>query len=219
MATPSPHCGSGGSPDGGRYAATSIESLETQCVYALTMGHIHPHHHSSQREIDPHFAAVLAGHVLRRMIATVRASQHGGTVIVVLRHRARELASDGRHMRMKYAFIDEEPRQRIGSLVSTIVRELSGFERSGMPLGWDAYESGATGQLGELDEALFELAQVARALDVEGAEREWVRTDRVGTRHRSAYRLCEALRDALALVVSQDGGLRFVRWHVDGVTY
>jgi hypothetical protein len=219
--------------------------------------HSHPHHHSSQRgaEIDPHFAAVLAGHVLRRMIATVRASQHGGTVIVVPRLRARELASDGRHMRMKYAFIDEEPRRRIGSLVSAIVRELSGFERSGMPLGWDAYESGAAGRLGELDEALFEVAhlladfthvdgtvlitdsleilgfgveiagglpevaQVARALDVEGAEREWVRTDRVGTRHRSAYRLCEALHDALALVVSQDGGLRFVRWHGDGVTY
>ena len=124
-----------------------------------------------------------------------------------------------------------------------------------MPLGWDAYESGAAGRLGELDEALFEVAhlladfthvdgtvlitdsleilgfgveiagglpevaQVARALDVEGAEREWVRTDRVGTRHRSAYRLCEALHDALALVVSQDGGLRFVRWHGDGVTY
>lgn len=60
---------------------------------------------------------------------------------------------------------------------------------------------------------------MAQALDVGGTEREWVRTDRVGTRHRSAYRLCEALRDALALVVSQDGALRFARWHVDAVTY
>jgi hypothetical protein len=206
-------------------------------------------------EIDPHFAAVLAGHVLRRMIATVRAAQHGGTLIVVPRHRAHELGSDGRYMRMKYAFTDEEPRRRIASLVCTIMHELSRSERPGPSLGWDAYESGAAGELGELDEALFEVAhlladlthvdgtvlitdslevmgfgveiagelpevtRVARALDVEGTEREWVRTDRVGTRHRSAYRLCEALRDALALVVSQDGALRFVRWHVDGVTY
>jgi hypothetical protein len=212
--------------------------------------------HTSQggAEIDPHFAALLAGHVLRRMITTVRAAQHGGTLIIVPRHRAAELGSDGRHMRMKYAFTDEEPRRRIASLVSAIMHELS-RERHGLPLGWDDYESGAVGQLGELDEALFEVAhlladftlvdgtvlitdslevlgfgveiagelpevaRVARALDVEGTEREWVRTDRVGTRHRSAYRLCEALRDALALVVSQDGALRFVRWHVDAVTY
>jgi hypothetical protein len=60
---------------------------------------------------------------------------------------------------------------------------------------------------------------VARAHDLEGTEREWVRTDRVGTRHRSPYRLCQAVRDALALVVPQGGGLRFIRWHDDGVTY
>ena len=68
---------------------------------------------------------------------------------------------------------------------------------------------------GELPEVL----RVARAHDLEGAAREWVRTDRVGTRHRSAYRLCQAVHDALALVVSQDGGLRFIRWHDEGVTY
>jgi len=68
---------------------------------------------------------------------------------------------------------------------------------------------------GELPEVL----RVARANDLEGTEREWVRTDRVGTRHRSAYRLCQAVHDALAVVVSQDGGLRFIRWHDDGVTY
>jgi len=71
----------------------------------------------------------------------------------------------------------------------------------------------------EIAGELPEVPRVARAHDLEGAEREWVRTDRVGTRHRSAYRLCQALRDALALVVSQDGGLRFIRWHDDGVTY
>jgi hypothetical protein len=217
--------------------------------------HIDLHTGQGGAQIDPRFAAVLAGHVLRRMIATVRAAQHGGTLVIVPRQRAPELLSDGRHMRMKYAFIDEEPRRRIASLVSAIMHELSGFEPQGQPLGWDAYESAAVGQLAELDEALFEVAhlladfthvdgtvlvtdslevlgfgveiagelpevaRVARALDVEGTDREWVRTDRVGTRHRSAYRLCEALRDALALVVSQDGALRFVRWHVDAVTY
>ncbi len=71
----------------------------------------------------------------------------------------------------------------------------------------------------EISGELPEVLQVARAHDLEGREREWVRTDRVGTRHRSAYRLCQAVRDALALVVSQDGDLRFVRWQDGGVTY
>ena len=64
-----------------------------------------------------------------------------------------------------------------------------------------------------------EVPRVMRARDLEGVEREWVRTDRVGTRHRSAYRLCHILRDAPAVVVSQDGGRRFIRWHKDAVTY
>jgi hypothetical protein len=66
---------------------------------------------------------------------------------------------------------------------------------------------------------LPEVATVARAHDLDGAQREWVRTDRVGTRHRSAYRLCQVMRDAFAVVVSQDGGLRFIRWFQDAVTY
>ena len=71
----------------------------------------------------------------------------------------------------------------------------------------------------EIAGELPEVQRVARAHDLDGVEREWVRTDRVGTRHRSAYRLCQAVHDALALVVSQDGGLRFIRWHDGGVTY
>ena len=60
---------------------------------------------------------------------------------------------------------------------------------------------------------------VARALDTEGAAkvRESVESD--GTRHRSAYRLCNVAHDALAIVVSQDGTERFVKWHEGEVTY
>jgi hypothetical protein len=72
---------------------------------------------------------------------------------------------------------------------------------------------------GEIAGDLPEVPQVMRARDLAGEEREWVRTDRVGTRHRAAYRLCHVLRNVLAIVVSQDGGLRFVRWHNDAVTY
>jgi hypothetical protein len=66
---------------------------------------------------------------------------------------------------------------------------------------------------------LPELSRVAHALDLDGHTRAWVRTDRVGTRHRAAYRLCHVAPDVLAVVVSQDGGMQFVRWHGDAVTY
>ena len=71
----------------------------------------------------------------------------------------------------------------------------------------------------EISGALPEVESVDRSLDLQGTRRVSERTDRVGTRHRSAYRLCEELHDALVVVVSQDGGVRFVRWHDGRVTY
>jgi len=41
----------------------------------------------------------------------------------------------------------------------------------------------------------------------------------VGTRHRSAYRLCNFVHDAVAIVVSQDGTVLVVKWHDGEVTY
>ena len=60
---------------------------------------------------------------------------------------------------------------------------------------------------------------VARALDAEGRAKVRESVERDGTRHRSAYRLCNFVRDALAIVVSQDGTVRFVKWHEGEVTY
>jgi hypothetical protein len=59
------------------------------------------------------------------MLATVRAAEHGGTVILILRHRASELLSDGRHLRVKYGFDDEEPRRRIATLVAAMMHEMA----------------------------------------------------------------------------------------------
>ncbi len=207
-------------------------------------------------EVDAVFAAVLAGHVLRRVLATIRAAQHGGTLILIPRARVSEFLSDGRYVQVKYAFHDEEPRKRILTLMREISRELAVAEGAhAATVGWQAYETSRARRLVELDEALFEVAhlvadlalvdgamlltdslevlgfgveiagelpevsRVMRAHDLDGVSRTWVRTDRVGTRHRSAYRLCQAVRDALALVVSQDGGLRFIRWHDQSVAY
>jgi len=60
---------------------------------------------------------------------------------------------------------------------------------------------------------------VARALDLEGDEVIEEGTDNVGARHRSAYRLVGALPGAVVIVISQDGGARFVCQKDGRVTY
>jgi hypothetical protein len=53
---------------------------------------------------------------------------------------------------------------------------------------------------------------IARAMDAEGEEREYVRAEGVGTRHLTAYHLCKEVQDVLAIVISQDGNTRLVKW-------
>lgn len=72
---------------------------------------------------------------------------------------------------------------------------------------------------GEISGHLASVETVSKALDVEGNLVEEEPTEIVGTRHRSAYRLCKELPDVLTVVVSKDGDVRFVRRQGDGVTY
>ena len=64
-----------------------------------------------------------------------------------------------------------------------------------------------------------QLSSVRRAMDVEASI--WVNEslDDVGTRHRAVYRLCEQYPNCVAIVISQDGSVRFVKHHNGAVTY
>jgi hypothetical protein len=70
----------------------------------------------------------------------------------------------------------------------------------------------------EISSRLEGVATVARALDAEGNRTEPEPAGVVGTRHRSVYRLCNAVREAVAIVVSQDRSVRFVAWKGGAVT-
>jgi len=72
---------------------------------------------------------------------------------------------------------------------------------------------------GMISGRLADVERVWRALDLEGDEVAEERTGNVGSRHRSAYRLCGALPGAVAVVISQDGGVRFVCQRGGRVTY
>jgi len=60
---------------------------------------------------------------------------------------------------------------------------------------------------------------VMHALDTEGGRTEQVLSEGVGTRHRAAYRLCQKLHEAIAIVISQDESVQIVKWHNGAVTY
>ena len=72
---------------------------------------------------------------------------------------------------------------------------------------------------GEISGDLPALRTVARALDVEADVAVEESTEGVGTRHRSAYRLCRELPNVIAVVISQDGNVRIVKCKDDAVTY
>jgi hypothetical protein len=71
----------------------------------------------------------------------------------------------------------------------------------------------------EIQVPSFEDEIVHRALDIEAQDCVLESMETAGTRHRTAYRLCREYAECLAIVVSQDGAVKFVANHQDKVTY
>jgi DNA integrity scanning protein DisA with diadenylate cyclase activity len=71
----------------------------------------------------------------------------------------------------------------------------------------------------EISGGLERVKTVARALVLEGIETEQANAENFGTRHRSAYRLCSAVHEAMGIVISQDRLVRLVKWKDGIVTY
>jgi hypothetical protein len=208
-------------------------------------------------EVDLDVVRVVGQQMVKRVVANIRSTHHGG-LVVLLPPDCAEAMAQGRHLHLKYACLDEEPRRRYRTLVLAALRVLAedaGRVPSAGVAGWPDDLRWHSPELGALDEAIFEMAQliaalaavdgavvltqrfevlgfggeitgdlpdvteVERALDLEATVREPEVVDAMGTRHRSAYRLCARFPEALAIVISQDGGVRFVAWHDDAVTY
>jgi hypothetical protein len=72
---------------------------------------------------------------------------------------------------------------------------------------------------GMISGRLPDVESVWRALDLEGEKVVEEGTANVGARHRSAYRLAGALPGSVAVVISQDGGVRWVCQKGGRVTY
>lgn len=208
--------------------------------------------------VDPEFYRMVIKQTFVRIVGKIRYKKHGGTLICIPDARKEEFLSENPYVKIKYKFIDEEPRRRFRTLIVELAASLAEYcgssAEAGKTAGWMDYLACDNPALYRLDEALFELAQfiadmalvdgavvftrrfeligfgaeisgkldraetIAHALDPEGLETRKVRDDCEGTRHHSAYNLCNALHDVLAVVISQDGPMKMVRWKDDAVT-
>lgn len=244
---------------GGRLSDFALDVFQSEWLPALFRDErnatVSEHVRSALTTVAEGVAAELARHVgqqmIKRVVATMRATHHGGTVLI----GPPDCAAD-RYLQTKYAFRDGASRWRFRSLTLAILETLA--ERAteaGRAADAELYQLDTDSRIAELDEGLFEVShliaalaevdgavvltkrfevlgfgaeisgnlprvnEVRRALDLEGDAFAVEVVEGVGTRHRSAYRFCAAVPGALALVVSQDGGVRFMTKHREVVTY
>jgi sensor domain DACNV-containing protein len=210
--------------------------------------------------LDPTVTRTISQQLVKRLIATIRESHHGGTIVFLPHERAQAILAEGRVLRLKYEFVDGEPRRRYHALMLSAMRELALIGAESEPrsarAGWATYQRSTRPSIANIDEAFLEMSQllaalgevdgavvvtdrfevlgfggeivgsisadvtsVRQALDLEATEYVTAPIDRVGTRHRSAYRLCAHERGAAVIVVSQDGGVQFVASHNGVPTY
>ncbi len=243
---------------GGRLESETMDAFESKWLstrFVRLRTELVAEHEAALRDtdhvpLDQDVTRKIAQQMVKRLIATMRDSHHGGTIVLVPRESAAGLVRKGGAIRLKYAFLDGEPRRRYRTLILAVMRELAmaGAALDPRPdrIGWSAYRTSTRPAIIALDEGILEMSQllaalaevdgavlltdtfevlgfggeivaplleitsVQRARDLEATVCESVPIDRVGTRHRSAYRLCGKERDALAVVVSHDGGVQFV---------
>ena len=124
--------------------------------------------------LDPSVTRTISQQLVKRLIATIRDSHHGGTIVFVPHDRAKAILDEGRVLQVKYEFADGEPRRRYRALMLSAMRELALGSAETQPrsarAGWATYQHSTRPSLANIDEAFLEMSQLLAALgDVDGA--------------------------------------------------
>lgn len=233
-------------PDLDVFDSAWLPALFAESRRQLRQEYVSQYGMTSDPNIIERLTALLAQHVVRRIVSLIRAQRHGGTLLIVELEIGRQLLAANTFLQVKYRFLDEEPRRRFRSLVFRLVHRLQAIAQGGNEQEiWEQFLHTNDPMIAQLDEAIFEVAHLVASLagvdgavlmtkrfeilgfgseisgslpevetvricqDAEGTNSRPARTDGVGTRHRSAFRFCQKFPSALAVVVSQDGNIRF----------
>lgn len=210
--------------------------------------------------LEPTIQVRITERMMKRVIAIVRRSSHGGIVAFIPAQNGVEPSRWATYIDLKYRFAPGLPQPSFSDLIVGILNRLARLHGTGSgqqprTVGWKEFETATDAQIDAFDEALFNVAHliadlaaadgavvlskhyrpigfggmisgrlpaaysVARALDLEGEKVIEEETLNVGARHRAAYRLVAALPGTVVVVISEDGGVRFVTHKHGRVTY
>jgi hypothetical protein len=215
-------------------------------VYRRELIEEHEKLHGAPFTLDFEGMRHVSQQMVKRLVATIRDGHHGGMIVYVPHDQAAELLKSAIHL--KYTFADDPARQRYRALMLRVIHELAvagtyeAYQRSSREevatLDEAVFEMAQLmAGLADVDGAVVitdqlellgfgaeimgppDVATVRHAHDLEAASFHTTTIERVGTRHRSAYRLCAFEPGCLAIVVSQDGGVQFVKSLHGAVTF
>ena len=192
--------------------------------------------HASPTTVEHSLVGSVGQHMIRRAIQLVRGRRHGGLILMGgdleglrLKYRIDQDEPARRYHTLLLEILDAVAASSTKSSVgwcdfvldtSPALTELEEaiFELARVYANLTAIDGALVldKQLGllafgaEVSGELSAPARIWRALDNEGDARELDDIENVGTRHRAAYRFVYADPDRLALVISQDGGVKVV---------
>ena len=131
--------------------------------------------------LDPELPRMIARRMYRRLFSTLSEARHGATIVTLPPERSGEVLA-GRYVSLKHAFDDGGHRRRFEDLIVGTMNRLARTHGRGpaasypAAVSWEEYAQSEDRELAEIDEALFEFANLVAGLAaVDGAV---VMTDR-----------------------------------------
>jgi hypothetical protein len=127
-------------------------------------------------ELDPQLIRVVGLHMNKRIIASMRNSHHGGTLIFVPPDLASELEGKNPSINLKYRFHESPARSRFRLILLEIMEQVArhfgkeGKNPEGNAVGWREYAMSRHDGLALLGESIFEMGHLIASLStIDGA--------------------------------------------------
>jgi hypothetical protein len=174
--------------------------------------------------LDPTLERQLGEGMMKRMVAVVRDSRHGGTIIVLPTETAAHLSDDNPYLDLRYPFTEGPGVRRYRDLIVALLNRLAqlhGSRPASVPplgsagatavagnnseVGWAEFETATDREVAALDDAIFEIAHLIASLtSLDGAVVLGSQLELLGFGALISGRLAEVATVARALDLEAD---------------